>query len=651
MEFLETKASPYDLQKYLSLSGPSIERVDKFEDDYIFDIEIISNRIDTASVIGIAQEAAAILPLYNIEARLKFNPFNQLKFKNIQDKFRDSLKLDLSVDHNLCSRFTALIFDNVKLAPSPDFIQKRLMAAGIKVINNIVDISNYLMLTLGQPVHMFDYDKITHQRMILRASRHGEKIKILDGQEVEVPVGSIVIEDGEGELTDLCGIMGGEKSAINQNTSRIIFFVQTYNKERIRKTTMNTGVRTLAATYFEKGLDEERVEPTVVYGADLIEKYTGGKISSKLIDLYPHPYKGKKVITDYHFFEKKIGAKIEKKIINKILNNLGLTVEEKGEVLEASVPSYRKYDISIPEDLVEEVARVWGYHKIPSHLSPPATVIQPPEVEKVFKTASRIKHFLKHLGLNEVINYSMISQAMINEWGLKKEAHLRLANTISDEIEFMRISLLPSLYKNIIDNRGKKEVLRFFELAKVYYPRIDDLPEEKYKLSIGLNTDYFDLKGVVEALIEELNINKVTWKKGVTDKFYSLFFNQDIGCTGLIDGEEVIYLGQSKLDDRIFFAEIDFETLIKNAKLLKTYTPLNPYAVIKLDLTIELNEKTSFTEIKNKCLSTCQWLQKIEVTDQFKNKITLRFYFNHPKRNLTEAEAKREMDKISSIFG
>ncbi|MCX7929050.1 MAG: phenylalanine--tRNA ligase beta subunit-related protein, partial [Patescibacteria group bacterium] len=171
LEFLETKVSPYDLQKYLSLSGPSIERVEKISDDYVFDIEIISNRIDTASVVGIAQETTAILPMYGIFAKLKFNPLTELKFEKIKDKFDGRLELDVEVDKNLCSRFTAVIFDDVNLGPSPDFIQKRLTASGIKVINNIVDISNYLMLTLGQPVHMFDYDKISGSKMILRESK------------------------------------------------------------------------------------------------------------------------------------------------------------------------------------------------------------------------------------------------------------------------------------------------------------------------------------------------------------------------------------------------------------------------------------------------------------------------------------------------
>lgn len=650
LDFLQTKASPYEVQKYLSLSGPSIERVEKFEDDFVYDIEIISNRIDTASVLGIAQEAMAILPMYKIDAKLKFNPLIELRFDKIRNKFNNKFNLEVKIDEKLCSRFSALIFDEIKIGPSPSFIQKRLTAAGIKVINNVVDISNYLMLTLGQPVHMFDYDKIEGKKMILRSSKKGEAIEILDGRKVKLPEGSIVIEDGVGDLTDLCGIMGGAKSAINEETKRIIFFVQTYNKERIRKTVMETAVRTMAATYFEKGLDEERVEPTIVFGVDLIEKYCQGKIASNLIDIYSHSYKGKKVATSYSFFEKIIGVKIEKEIINKILSNLGFKVEDKGKILEVTVPSYRKNDIAIAEDLVEEVARVWGYHKIPSHLSPPATVIQPIEFEKIFKISSKVKFFLKHLGLHEVINYSMISKKMIDEWQLNVKDHLRLANTISEEIEYMRLSLLPSVYKNIIDNEGKKEVLKFFELAKVYYPKKNDLPNEVYKLAIAVNTDYFDLKGIVESIIDELNIEGLKFKKGIKDDFYSHFFNQKISATGVIDNKEAIYLGQAKINEKVFLAEIDFQILMEKTKLLKTYFSINPFAVIKLDLSLTLEEKTSFEEIKEKILKSSNLIQKIELIDYYQNKITLRFYFNHPQKNLTEEEAKEELERIKKLL-
>lgn len=622
LDFLDTNANPYDIQKYLSLAGPSIERVEKINNDYVYDIEVISNRIDYASVFGIAQETSAILPIYNKKANLKINPFEKYHFNKLMIK-NNKYQLKPTINENLCSRFSALIFYNIKIKPSPDFIKNRLILAGVKSINNVVDISNYLMLTLGQPVHMFDYDKIFGQTMILRESKKGEKIITLDGNQVILPGGDIVIEDGHGRLIDLCGIMGGLNSAIDNNTKRVILFVQTYNKEKIRKTTMTTGIRTLAATYFEKGLDEERVEPTLVYGAELIMAYANGQPASKIIDIYKNPYKEKTIELSYEKINQIIGITIDKKKIINILSNLGFKVKSTDKKIVVSVPSYRKYDVSIPEDLIEEIARIYGYNNLKGQLQPLVYIKQPEEFEKFFNLSFKIKYFLKHLGLNEVINYSMISEELIKKWGnqlnFSTNDHIKLANPISKEIEYMRLSLIPSLYKNLAENTGKKEILKFFEIAKVYYK---NNPKEKtsfpaneiYRLAIAVNTDYLDLKGIIEALFKELNLKKLPQYQIINK-------------------------------DNFYFVEIDFQTLIQNYQTFPKYQSINPYAVIKLDKTFEISEKQTYNDIENKAKKS-NLLKKIEVISLYKNKLTLRFYFSSNDKNLTEEEAIKELEKI-----
>jgi len=659
LDFLQTDASPFEIQKYLSLAGPSIEKVEPIINyagqtiDYLYDIEIISNRIDTASVWGITQEALAILPMHGKKANLKNNPLLDYRFNKIKDFNQKKYSLQIKIEKdNLCSRFTACILDGIQIAPSPQFIQDRLQAAGVKIINNVVDISNYLMLTLGQPVHIFDFEKIAQNNMacmIMREAKKGEKVATLDGKEIVLTGEDIVIEDGQRRLIDLCGIMGGLNSCVSQNTKKIILFVQTYNKAKIRKTTMTTGIRTLAATYFEKGLDEERVEPTLVYGLKLLQQYAKGGIASKLYDIYPFPYKQKEVTTTLPFFKKIMGVDIDKKDIINILENLGFKTKVNQQELRVSIPSYRKYDILIPEDLVEEVARVYGYHKITDNLPPPAFVEQPLEFHRLFKIVNKIKVFLKHLGLNEVINYSMISKKMIDEWGLDEKKHLQLANTISEEIEYMRLSLLPSLYKNIKDNYGKKDTLKFFEIAKVYLPKDGDLPEEKYRLAMVFNTDYFDLKGVIEALINELNIenNNIVDTVG-KETIYQKIFLKNNCATWLVEKNAVGFLGQVKNGEKIYMAEIDLEKLMKYSRPLASYQTINPFSVIKLDLTFD--KKMPYIELKRKAYQSSSLLNKIEIIDIFKNKITLRLYFSSTKRNITEEEAKNELKKIKKIL-
>ncbi len=625
LEYLDTEATSDEIKQYLSLCGPSVERVEKIGDDYLYEIEVTSNRVDAASVLGIAQEAAAILPMFGKKAKLKFNPlekyqFSRHRFCSDGDKNRNNLRVEIKND-NLCSRFTAIVLDNIKIKPAPDFMRLRLNACGIKSLNNVIDISNYLMLAFGQPTHIFDYDLVRKQTMIMRESRPKEKIVTLDGKEIILPGGDIVIEDGDKRLIDLCGIMGGLNSAVSFKTKRVILFVQTYNKEKIRKTSMTTGQRTLAATYFEKGLDEERVEPTLIYGIKLLEKYAEGRTASIVYDLYPKPYKNKLLVVSYKLLDKTIGVKIERERINTILKNLGFRLyqqdQDRHNLLKVAIPSYRKNDINFAEDIVEEVARIYGYHRLPGRLPPPAIVNQPKEIEKIFHLEQKIKYFLKHLGLNEVMNYSMISKEMIQSFNLNPKKHLRLKNTLSEEIEYMRTTLLPSLIKNIKENRGKRDVLKLFEIAKVYLPRKNDLPAEIYKLAIAVNTDFFDLKGIIEALYKELNIDKEV-------------------------SEKIIF------KDGVFLVEIDLKNLITQSRTIPCYQPINPYAVIKLDLTVEVPKKLNFATIKKSSLSVSKLLQKIEFVDIFKNKVTLRFYFSSNKRNITEEEAKAELTKIKN---
>lgn len=614
LEYLETDATPDQIREYLSLCGPSIESVEKIGDDYVFDIEITSNRIDTASVIGIAQEAQAILPMFGKKAKLKLNPLVNFKFDQIKEGSGFDLKVDIK-NPNLVSRFTSLIFDNVEIGDSPKFIQDRLRLAGVKVINNVVDISNYLMITLGQPIHMFDYDKISGHLMIVRESKKGEKLVTLDEKEITLPGGDIVIEDGSGKLIDLCGIMGGFNSAISPKTKRVLLFVQTYNKSKIRKTTMTTGQRTIAATFFEKGLDEERVVATTVNATQLLEKYCHAKVVSKINDIYPKKTPEKKLSFNVSIFDKIIGIKLDRDVMKKILTNLGFIANfVDDELIEVKVPVWRLNDIDIPEDLVEEVARVYGYHNIPSKLQTAAYIEQPKDMEDLFVFQNRIKVFLKHLGLNEVINYSMISKNMIEDSGLKTENHLRLSNSISEDIEYLRVSLIPSLTKNMKENTGKREIVKIFEIAKVYLPNKGELPNEVYKIGIAVNTSYLDLKGIVEAVYKELNI-------------------VDLKVIKIIERESM------------FVTEIDFKLLVESYRFAPKYAPLHPYAIIKLDKTFEIGTGKTYELIAKKAIQS-KLLQKIEVVTLYKNKLTLRFYYSSPDKNITEEEVKKELAKL-----
>jgi phenylalanyl-tRNA synthetase beta chain len=612
LEYLDTDATPNEIREYLSQCGPSIESVQKIGSDYVFDMEVISNRIDYASVIGIAREATAILPMFGKKAKLKKISLEEPKISN------QPLSLDIKDPDNLCPRKLAVIME-VKIGQSPQYIKERLENCGIRSLNNLIDITNYIMLEVGHPTHVFDFDRVKTGKIFIRKAKNGERITTLDKKSYLLNKDDIIFDDGTGRIIDLPGIMGLENSVVTEKTKRIIFWLETNDPKAIRKTSIRLGIRTVAASMNEKDPDSNAARMAFLKGIQLYQKIAKAKIVSRLYDIYPKPPAPKKIeIQSASWrtkFETIIGVKIEKEKIKSILTNLGFEVKyPEDDRIQVTVPSWRSNDINIPVDLVEEVARIYGYQNIPSLLQIPKYVEQPKDMEDIFTFQNKIKLLLKHLGLNEVINYSMVSKEQLTEFELDPKKHLRLSNSLSKEIEYLRTCLTISLFKNIKDNSGKKDVLRFFEIGKIYLPQVGDLPHEVYKIGIATNTDYFDLKGIIEAIYQELNIEKDVDEK-IIEK------------------------------DGVFLTEIDFNKLVKSYQPFKKYQPINPFAVIKLDKTFDLSPRLTYEVIRQKAFES-KLLRKIEVVTLYRNKLTLRFYYSSTERNITEEEAKGELEKI-----
>lgn len=655
LEYLDTDADPYEIQKYVSLCGPSIERIEKQGDDYVFDIEITSNRVDSASVIGFAQECVAILPQFGKKATLKTNPLIDLSFESLNAKNTESLPLDIEItDDALATRVTGVILANVTIAPSPEFMKNRLEMCDIRSINNVVDISNYLMLTFGQPTHTFDYDKIGQHKLIIRESKKGEKIVTLDELEFELPGGDIVIEDGNGVLTDLAGIMGGFESRITDSTKNVLLFLETYNKNKLRRTSMTTGQRTQAATYFEKGLDEERITPTLVYGVELLQKYASGTLASQPVDLYKTKKQPTTITVDIKKIQNLSGVPFTSDEIVAILGRLGFKTTAISDEITVTVPTYRIDDVQNAEDITEEVTRIYGYHNLPSIVQQTEIIHPLHDMQQLFYVESKIKYFLKHAGFNEVYNYSMISKKMIDDMKLDESAHLHLANTISTEIEYMRTSLVPSLIKNVGDNIGKRDRLHFFEVAKVYKKQDGDLPTENRKIGMILTGDYFELKGVLEGLFAELHIppGSIHFKKSVNNHLLDQNIQATLYCDNVEIGEIGLvanaYTHIYSIDKPIVVAEVDMSALIKLSRTIAQYKPISPFAVIKLDLTIDNTSARPYGEIESMIKKTSSLITRIELRSTYKNKLTLRMYFTDTARNITEEEAKKELEKIET---
>jgi phenylalanyl-tRNA synthetase beta chain len=650
-EHLQTKANPKQIGEYLSLCSQSVEKITKTKDDWLYEIEITTNRPDCLSVYGIARELAVILPRFGFPVKIKPLAVNQLM--TIPSK--NDLPLEVKISNpSLCPRFTAIVFDNVVIKPSPKIVQERLEKSGIRAINNIVDISNYLMLELGQPMHTFDYDKIKGAKITLRESAGGEKITTLDNQIRPLPDGTIIIEDRERRIIDLCGIMGGKNSEVDEKTKRVLLFIQTYNPAKIRQTCQKLAFRTEAASRFEKGVDPEGVLIAMNRAIEMLVKNSQAKIASRLIDIYPHPLREKKVKLDINLVNRIMGIEISKKEIIDILKSLGFILESNhSSLITATVPHWRQEDISIPEDLIEEIARIYGYHRLPANILPLAKV--PQDKRNFSKWENKIKTALKFWGFTETVNYSMISKSTLKNVEIKPEECLKIANPLSDEWTFLRPSLIPSLLQ--VASLNKKEKVRIFELANVYlFQSKNQLPEENLTLT-GLvsGKSFVKIKGIVESLLEELGIKEIKIKPYQLQKtFYGKIFHPSCRAEINFKKNSLGVFGQIKkglalkfgLEEKIFIFDLDFTQILKDANEIKKYQAIPKYPPIIEDLSLVVPEKTFVGEIIEVIKNNSPIIKSVEMIDSFENIRTFRVNYQHVRKTLTDKEVEKIRNKI-----
>ncbi len=402
-ENLKTKASPKQIAEKLSLSSVSVEKLEKKGEDYLYDIEVTTNRPDLMSVVGLAREAATVLSHNGIAAEFQKLTFPTVTTKLIKEEFT------IENDPKLVNRVCAVVIE-VTAKPSPKKIKERLEASNIRSLNNIIDVTNYVMRAIGNPMHAFDYDLLATKKFVIRESRPGEKYTTLDNKEYILPGGDIVADYGTGKIADLLGVMGPKQSAVSDATKRILFFVDNNEPHRIRKTSMSLGLRTEAAILNEKGIDPELSMDALLYGVKLYEEFADGKVISEIIDIYPNKVKRNEIIVNEDKINSVIGIAVPLKTSSSILKSLGFEVEIKDRSLLVKPPSFRTRDVEITEDVIEEIARIYGYENIPNRI-PELTNQKPFNFSKnQFFFEDRTKDALKYWGFTESYTYPMVSE-------------------------------------------------------------------------------------------------------------------------------------------------------------------------------------------------------------------------------------------------
>jgi len=639
-DFLKTKATPAEIAKDLSLTSVSIERIETYKDDYLYDIEVTTNRPDVASVVGLAREAAAVLPEFGIQAEFIPPPLNQRHSGESSDSRIDSgqarmtpASIEIVNDPTIVNRICAVVMD-VNVKESPEYIKDRLEAGGSRSLNNIIDVTNYVMRTIGHPSHVFDFDRLNTKRLTIRRAKKGETITTLDKKSHILPGGDIVAVNDKDEIVDLLGIMGLENSVVTNQTKRILFFLDNNDAIQMRKTSMSLGIRSEAVQMNEKGIDPQLAMDALLYGISLYEKIADGKVVSDIIDIYPKEPKEKIIHVSQDKIQRVIGVEIPLDRAQKILKSLGFTVTTRNTSLEVIVPSFRSLDVELEEDIIEEIARVYGYHNLPSILPPVTSSHITPLGSDSFYWEHRIKQAMKYWGYTETYTYSMVSENIYE--GLTGDA-ITLKNPLDEDHVYMRKTLVPSLLQVVEENKAYKTI-RIFEIANVYSKNAKDLPTETRTMAVvlkNLRASFFELKGLMEQLCRDLGIiglNFVKPEKG------------GIGAD-IVIGKD--HIGEIEvLDDTLINMEINFEALVAHATLAKTYTPLSKFPPIIEDLTFVVADTISTGDILNAIKKVSSLVAEVTLLDKYKNSRTFHIIYQNKEKNLTNEEVAQIREKI-----
>ncbi len=649
-EYLETKATPKQIKEYLSLCGPSVERMHNEGGEVIYDIEVTGNRPDCMSILGIAREAAAILPRFGIAAKLLNDPY-QRNLKTQDLRLKTSKKLNIKTDAELNPRWTSVVMDNVKVVPSPAWLKKQLEATGVRSLNTIVDVTNYIMRAYGQPVHAFDYDQVLPKdgvpTMILRASTKGERVITLDGKTHILPGDDIVIEDGSGRLIDLCGIMGAQNSSVKSSTKSIILFMQTYEPTHIRKTSMALAHRTEAAGLFEKGLDPELVFPSVLKGIELIAQVAGGKVASKIYDIYPRPHTPCVVRVTKEKLTTYLGVSLSDKDIANILTPLGFKPKFTTSSVSAQVPSFRK-DVTIDVDIIEEITRIYGYHNIKPKL--PST--EPPVVipDPTLNWEEEIKVRLRDWGYTETYTYSMISEELMDVFGLDKTKTYKISNPLSQEWVYMRPALWPSLLMALKQNLHYKDNLRIFELSMDYYYEPNNLPDERPTLTIAwAGHKFLEAKGLAEVIFTILGIDhqKDQAKPKSMDWYGNIYLQ--LGNYGSVGEVNTDLLTKLEIHTPVTMLELEFDLLVQHAHPKKIYHPIPKYPPSFEDLAFVVPDKTPVEPIIEAMKQVNPLIVDVSLLDSHENTRTFHITYLSQEKNLTSEDLHPVREKLISL--
>ncbi|MBR6737545.1 MAG: phenylalanine--tRNA ligase subunit beta [Clostridia bacterium] len=626
-------------------------------DEVIFDIGVTANRPDCQSILGLAREVSAVL---NRPLKMPDLTYEVANFTT-----EDKLSVEVLAP-DLCPRYVAGYVGDIKLGESPKWMQKRLNSVGIRAINNVVDVTNFVLTEIGQPMHSFDYSRLEGNKLVIRRANDGEKITTLDDKEFELNSSNLLICD---EVKGQCiaGIMGGKGSSIDDNTTEIVFESAMFKRDSIRKTSRTLGKRSDSSSRFEKGTDAYIAMLGMKRALSLISSLKIGKIASTVIDVNAVDLTPRVLNTKLSKINKVLGINVPSDIACDILNRLNFKTEIVGDNVTSEIPPYRD-DVEDYPDLSEEIIRIYGYDHIENTLLKDASITVG-GLNKEQKDLQKAKNYLVSQGFNEAVTYSFVSEKEYDVFGLDKNSDeykfIRLLNPLGEDLSVMRTAVVPSLTRVIATNLNKKNLSgRLFEFAKTYNPKalpLTELPVENEVLALGMfgDEDFFTIKGVVEGLFETLGATfKADFVKcersfmHPTRSAEIVMGNRSIGYIGELNPQVGEKMG---IDKRVYVGEIKYGVISKmlNRKLI--FKPFAKYPSVERDLALVMDKKVTNGEtIKIIKKNADKSLVSVELFDVYegnqvlegKKSMAYHLTFSHLERSLTLEEVDKTVAKI-----
>ena len=620
-------------------------------DDTVVDFEITNNRPDCYSIIGLAREAAAA---FGKEMKHHEPVVNGSDVGTIFEM------LDVDVPATeLCNRYSSRMVKNVKIAPSPKWLRDRLRANGVRPINNIVDITNYVMLEYGQPMHAFDYRYVASGKIVVREAEEGETLTTLDGNVRNLTPGMLVIAD-ESKPIGLAGIMGGENSEILDDTTTVVFESANFNGTSIRQTALALGMRTESSGKFEKNLDPMMTVPAVQRACELVELLQCGDVMDGIIDIVNHVPQPKTLELEPKKINNLLGTDISEEDMVKYLALLEIPVE--GRTIQ--VPSWRP-DLNLMADIAEEVGRSFGYNEIPTTALKTSTE---GGYTPVMKFESKAGSLCRALGYSEIITYSFVSPTIFDKIRIPADSELRktlkIQNPLGEDTSVMRTTALPSMLDILSRNYAyHNKAAKLYEIAKIYLPTAGQvLPAEPKILVLGTygaNEDFFSIKGELETVLHNLNIKKARYC-AVSD---NPSYHPGRCAKVTIDGIDVGYIGQIHpivaenygIGCEVYCAEINFNKLFDLQLPEVTYTPLPKYASALRDIALVCDEEITVAQIEDVITSTAgKLLRGTKLFDIYrgtgipegKKSLAFSLELRADDRTLTDADCEQVITKV-----